>query len=220
MARSNVIARSNLKKIIILAVIFAVTAVSLVVAFNWHSVAALYRPTAPAKPIQLNYTNRQHGFSLKFPQYWADSEPNTFGGAPANYIVRFTAPEMEGNAIPVTITIMAKDLPAELAGNETLESYVTKSEAILKETANNYEFISLADSTVSGLPAKILTWSMGDENATLVNDQAIFKKGDTVYIVTMSSLWDFRDRVTGGFNLITSTFKFKTSSVTTPSATP
>ncbi len=211
--------RTNFKKTIILAAIFLVTAAALIVAFNWHAVAALYRPKAEPKAIQLNYTNRQHGFSLKFPQYWADSEDNTFGVTP-KYIVRFTAPEIEGNTFPITITITGTELPPELAGNETLEGYVEKSEAILKESANNYEFIALVDTTISDLPAKVLTWRMGEEGNILVNDQAIFMKGNTVYIISMSSMQEFRDQVIGGFNLITSSLRFKASTAATPSATP
>jgi len=216
----NEVARSTLKKILFLSAAFALIAVSVVLAANWHAMAALYRPTPTPKPVLLNYTNRTHNFSLKFPQYWADSEPRVIGDAtdnPPSYIVKFQSPQIEGSNIPISITIMSQDLPPEL-GNETLEGYVEKAEHVLKVSANNYSLISITDSTVSGLPAKIVSWSMGDEGNTLITDQAIFMKGTRVYIITSSALSDFHDKSTYGFNLVTSTFKFKQSN--TPASTP
>jgi hypothetical protein len=221
----NEVARSTLKRVLFLSAAFALIAVSVVFAANWYAIAALYRPTPTPKPVLLNYTNRTHNFSLKFPQYWADSEPRVIGdpadNPPPSYIVKFQSPQIEGSNIPISITIMAKDLPPEL-GNETLEGYVEKAEHALKVSANNYSLISITDSTVSGLPAKIVSWSMGDEGNTLINDQAIFMKGARVYIITLAVLSDFYDKAAYGFNLVTSTFKFKQSSApaSTPASTP
>lgn len=218
----NEVARSTLKKLIFLGIAFVLIAVSVVLAANWHAMAALYRPTPTPKPVLLNYTNRTHNFSLKFPQYWADSEPRVIGdpadSPPPSYIVKFQSPQIEGSNIPISITIMS---PGELA-NETLEGYVEKAEHALKVSANNYSLISITDSTVSGLPAKIVSWGMGDEGNTLITDQAIFMKGARVYIITGSALSDFHDKSTYGFNLVTSTFKFKQSSApaSTPASTP
>jgi len=218
----NEVARSTLKKILFLSAAFALIAVSVVLAANWHAMAALYRPTPTPKPVLLNYTNRTHNFSLKFPQYWADSEPRVIGdpadNPPPSYIVKFQSPQIEGSNLPISITIMS---PGELA-NETLEGYVAKSEEVLSSSANNYKLISITDSTVSGLPAKIVSWSMGDEGNTLINDQAIFMKGARVYIITLAVLSDFYDEAAYGFNLVTSTFKFKQSSApaSTPASTP
>ncbi len=140
---------------------------------------------------------------------------------PPSYIVKFQSPQIEGSNIPISITIMSQDLPPEL-GNETLEGYVEKAEHALKVSANNYSLISITDSTVSGLPAKIVSWSMGDEGNTLISDQAIFMKGARVYIITLAVLSDFHDKAAYGFNLVTSTFKFKQSSApaSTPASTP
>ena len=212
-------ARSTLKKVLFLGIASVVIAVSVVLAYNWHAVAALYHPTPAPKPVLLNYTNREHGFSLKFPQYWGDYEPNTLNNpSQASYIVRFTAPEIEGCDIPITITIMSPD-PQNypLPPDETLDGYAAKAEAGLKATANNYELISLSDSSISGYPAKIIRWSMGD-NKDLINDQAIFIKGSRVYIISYSALAEFHDQALNGFELVTSTLKFKQSS--TPASTP
>lgn len=215
--------RSNLKKILFLAVGCVVIAVSVVVASNWHAVAALYRPTPSPKPVMLNYTNRVYAFSLKFPQYWGDAEPNTFYDSKPAYIVRFTAPDIEGCSIPITVTVAADDLPKE-ALNETLDGFMTKAEAVLATSANNYRRISLTETTISGLPAKVIQWTMGD-NDDLTNDQAVLIFNGRVYTITYSALTEFHDQEYNGFEFITSTFKFKQSGVTTspvvaPSATP
>lgn len=203
-------ARSTLKKVLFLGIAFVVIAVSVVLAANWRAMAALYRPTAPPKPVLLNYTNRLHAFSVKFPQYWADSEPS-------GYIVVFDAPEIEGSDILTSITILSVDLPPELAG-ETLEGYVAKSEEVLKFNSQNYTRIRLEDSAVSGIPAKILTWSMSDDKYTLVSDQAIFMKDNKIYVITYYSPKEFRDNYLSAFDLVTSTLKFKQSS--TPTSNP
>jgi hypothetical protein len=208
---ANEVDRSNLKKILLLAVACVVIAVSVVLASNWHAVAALVHPTPTPKPVMLNYTNRVYAFSLKFPQYWGDYEPNTFYNTAPAYIVRFTAPDIEGCDIPVTVTISADDLPKE-ALNETLEGFMTKAEAVLQANANNYRRISLTETTISGLPAKILRWTMGD-NDDLINDQAIFVYNGQVYIITYSALAEFHDQVYGAFELMTSSFQFKLSGV-------
>ena len=70
---------------------------------------------------------------------------------------------------------------------------------------------------------------MGD-NEDLINDQAVFLFNGRIYIITYSALAEFHDQVYSGFELITSTFKFKLSGVPAsptvaaptpaPSATP
>ena len=216
----NGVARSSFKKILFLGAGFLAVGVMVVLGSNWHAIAALYRPTPSPKPVLLNYTNRIHGFSLKFPQYWADSEPNTLRET-ASYIVRFTSPEIEGLTLPFSITIMAKDLPPELE-NETLQSYVEKAALALEVSANNYSLVSITDSTVSGLPAKIVSWKMGDVDNNLITDQAIFMKGQRVYIITSSIKEEFHDKAVYPFGLINSTLKFKSTGapVDTPASSP
>jgi hypothetical protein len=208
------LSRSNFKKVLFIGIAVVVIAVSVVLASNWHDVAALYRPAPSTKIVQLNYANRVHGFSLKFPQYWVDYEPNTLETT-ASYIVRFTAPDVEGCDVPITITVMSPESP--LPPGETLEGYFTKAEAGLKSTANNYERLNMVDVTVSGLPAKIVRWTMGD-NRDLINDQAFFFYNNRVYIITYSALTEFHDQAFNGFELITSSFKFKQTSL--PAVSP
>jgi hypothetical protein len=105
-----------------------------------------------------------------------------------------------------------------LPPEETLEGYAAKAEAGLKATANNYERLSMVDATVSGLPAKIVRWTMGD-NQDLINDQAFFFYNNRVYIITYSALAEFHDQAFNGFELITRTFKFKQSGLPAPSPT-
>lgn len=208
----NEVTRSNLKKFIFLAAACLVIAVAVVLGYNWHAVAALYRPAPPVKQVMLNYSNRTYGFSLKFPQYWGDSEPNTMY-APPGYIVKFQAPDIEGCDIPITITIVTNDPVTEpLPSNETLEGFMDKYEANMEKTANNYKRVSLTETTISGLPAKVLSWSMGD-NEDLMTDQAIFIYEGQVYIITYAALSEFHDQDYNGFELVTATLKFKQSSV-------
>jgi hypothetical protein len=208
----NEVSRSNLKKIIFLAVASVLITVLVVLGYNWNAIAALYRPAPPVKQVMLNYSNRVYGFSLKFPQYWSDSEPNTLYGPPS-HIVRFTAPDSEGPDIPTTITIVTNDPVTEpLPSNETVEGFTDKYEANLKLTANNYMRVDLTDTTISGLPAKVLSWSMGD-NEDLMTDQAIFIYEGQVYIITYAALSEFHDQDYNGFELVTATLKFKQSSV-------
>ena len=207
----NEVVRSNLKKILLLSVACVVIAVSVVLASNWHAVAALYRPTPSPKPVMLNYTNRMYAFSLKFPQYWGDAEPNTLYDSKPSYIVRFTAPDIEGCDIPITVTITADDLPDD-ARNETLEGFMTKAEAVLASNANKYRRISLTETTISGMPARLIQWTMGD-NEDLTNDQAVIMFNGRVYTITYSALTEFHDQAYNGFELITSTIKFKQSGV-------
>lgn len=221
----NEVARSNLKKILLLAVACLVIAVPLVLAYNWYTVAAPFRPTPTPKPVLLNYTNRFQSFSMKFPQFWDSNEASTTYFTPP-YIVQFTAPAIEGCDIPITITIANRTFAGVDPPNETLEGFITNAETSLKANANNYRRISLMDTTVSGLPAKLLRWSMGD-NDDLINDQAIFVNNGQVYIITYSALAEFHDQVYGAFELVTSTFQFKPPSVpvspmvtAAPSATP
>jgi hypothetical protein len=202
------VSRSNWKKGLFLGTAVIVVAGAVILATNWHAVAALYRPSPSPKTVQLNYTNRTHGFSLKFPQYWGDYEPNTMGET-ASYIVRFTAPDIEGCDIPITITVMSPDPVANpLPPGETLEDYFVKAEAALQTSANNYERLSLVDTSISGLPAKVFRWTMGD-NQDLINDQAVLLFNNRVYIITYSALAEFHDRAYHGFELVASTLKFK-----------
>lgn len=210
--------RSNLKKVILFGGVIVVIAAAVVLASNWYAVASIYRPTPSPKPVQLNYSNSKHDFSLKFPQYWSDFEPPSTSGE--NYIVRFTAPLIEGCEIPITITINAFDLPAESAG-ETLDSYFEKAEAMLADSASNYERVNVMDSTISGVPSKVFRWTMGD-NEDLTTDQILFFFNNRVYVITYAALTEFHNRAYNGLELIGSTFRFNktTPKISMPSGTP
>ena len=213
MARSK-IQGSTLKKVLFLGIAFVIIAAAVVVASNWHAVAALYHPTPTPKPVQLTYTNRQHSFSLKYPQYWEDSEPD-------GYIASFDSPGVEGCDMPLGVTILYQDLPADLA-NETLDSHIAKYEESVKTRAPNYTRISLDDITVSGFPAKLLKWHMSNDQSSVTTDQAFFIKDNKVYVITYSAPDEFHNAYIDGFNLIVNTLKFKQSSLATntPSVTP
>lgn len=159
-------------------------------------------------PVLLNYTNAEYGFSLKFPQYWVDSEESDAS------IVKLSSPQAHIPEFPELITsinIIAFQLPPEFAG-DSLEDYVANNEKYLEEkltgTGQGYTRLSLESINVAGLPAQLLNWSTSAEEETLITRQAISYKDELVYIISYTSLEKYDKEYAGALDLVLDTFTF------------
>ncbi len=163
--------------------------------------------STPTKVI-LNYTNAEYGFSLKFPQYWGDSEESDAS------IVKLTSPQAHIRDFPdlmTSINIIAFQLPPEFVG-EPLSNYVANCEKSLQdklaETGQEYKQLSLESIEVAGLPAQLIAWSASGEAETLITRQAIFYKDELVYIISYASLEKYDEEYAGALDLVLDTFTF------------
>ncbi len=171
--------------------------------------------------VLLNYNNLEHNFSLKFPQYWLDqtnrqdwvtpdpTDPATTPAPPDPLIVTLSSPMYEhpDAKMGTTINITATTIPPEQA-EVTLDGFITESEQRLKASSEDYQRLSLETKTISGLPAVVLVWSRNTVD-TIITRQAAFLKNGKMYVITYSSLKAYDADYSSAFDLVTSTFTFK-----------
>ncbi len=171
--------------------------------------------------VLLNYNNLEHNFSLKFPQYWFDqtnrtswvepspTDPAQTPAPPDPLIVTLSSPMYEhpDAKMGTTINISATTIPPEQA-DVTLDGFIAESEQRLTASTENYQRLSLETKTVSGLPAVMLVWSRNNVD-TIITRQAAFIRNGKIYVITYSSLREYDADYSSAFDLVTSTFTFK-----------
>ncbi|MFH0846939.1 MAG: PsbP-related protein [Chloroflexota bacterium] len=158
-------------------------------------------PTASPTKVLLNYSNAEHGFSLKYPQYWIGSEPE-------GVIAALVCPMNEHPSTDFTtnISITYGELSEESPG--TLDEFMVSCEERLIGSSENYNRLSLEEKEISGLPARVLVWTRNIDEPILTR-QAAFFKDKRVYVITYASLSEFDAEYSHAFDLVISTFKFQ-----------
>ncbi|MFH1639201.1 MAG: PsbP-related protein [Chloroflexota bacterium] len=193
---------SRVKKLLVISALVVVILIPLVFIIRGQAAKKASEPAPSSTPVRLSYTSAKHNFALKFPQYWLDEEFE-------DPIVNLTSPrppdDKEYSGATISVKVFKK--LSEEDRDVTLDDFVVKSEDNLRQYAQNYTRISLEETKISNLPARILTWNMSAEK-TMITRQAILFKDDSIYVITYSSLAEYDDLYASAFDLVTSTFRF------------
>ena len=147
------------------------------------------------------YVNSKYGFSVNYCKDWDVLE---------DYIgmtVAFMAPlvQVESDLVSIYITV------DQLSKNATLEDYVGSNKKVGEERLVNYDELNEYATTISGVPATVLTFSFTYETENAVLDfkdiLAMLVKDGVGYSITYDVLSEFHDDYVDWFDLAIYTFR-------------
>jgi len=145
------------------------------------------------------YTNTELGFSCQYPADW-DAEENMMGA-----LVIFAGPMTLDDTFMINISIVTD----ELSDVYTVEEYSRLTELQFEKSGNDYVKIQGKNTTISGLPAIVQTFTVTVDDYPIKDIQAYFIKDMTAYIITYDTIEESHDKYTDYFDLVISTFKFE-----------
>ena len=146
------------------------------------------------------YENEWYGFSCRYPIDWE------LQASPAGNLVLFAGPMDAGNAFRININILVEEL-VDYAGI-SLEDYTEISEIQFQESLDDYLRLDLNDTSISGMAARLITYSFAMETLKIKGTQAFFIRDDIAYIVTYSATPDSYDEYYPEFELVYASFNF------------
>ena len=145
------------------------------------------------------YTNTELGFSCQYPAEW-DVGENMMGA-----LVIFGGPMTLNDTFMINISIVTD----ELSDVYTVEEYSRLTELQFEKSGNDYVKIQGKNTTISGLPAIVQTFTVTVDDYPIKDIQAYFIKDMTAYIITYDTVEESHDKYTDYFDLVINTFKFE-----------
>lgn len=156
-------------------------------------------PTSQPAIASNTYTNSENGFTVEYPADW-DLEEGISGT-----IVFFAGPAIGKTGGMININIVNENLPE--SPKVTLEDYNKLGELQVKKSVENYQKLEEHNSTVSGFPAILRTYSFDMQGLNIKGTQAIFLKDNVAYGITFTATPDTYADYAGCFDLVMNSFK-------------
>jgi len=107
----------------------------------------------------------------------------------------------------VNMNIMSEELPE--FPKMTLEDYANLVHIQLKKAMENYKNVDEGSTTISGLPARTLTYTASSDETMLMGSQAYVFKENVAYVITYTATEELYDKYADCFELVMTSFEFE-----------
>jgi hypothetical protein len=147
------------------------------------------------------YQNEELGYSCRYPADWE------FQANPGGTLVLFAGPMDSDNVFRININIIIEEL-VDYA-DISLDDYTEISEIQFQESLDDYQRLALNDTSISGMTAKLITYSFALDTLEIKGTQAFFIRDNIAYIITYSATPETYSEYYPEFELVFMSFNFK-----------
>jgi len=164
----------------------------------WVLLGGAPRATPAEEPDR--YTNKEKGFSIKFPADWERKE-----GMMGTAVLALSPQEGTADQFRVNVNVTIEDLPKTLS----LDEYVAAALGALRKVLTDLEEHENSAMNVAGTPAKRLIFSHRMGAIKVKAMQCVLVKGTRGYVITCSAAPDQFDNYRPKFDEIVQSFRFE-----------
>jgi len=147
------------------------------------------------------YENEYFGYSCLYPADW-ELQAN-----PGGMLILFAGPMDTDNAFRINVNIFVEEL-TEYAGI-SLDDYTEISEVQFHESLDDYQRLALDNTIISGMAARLVTYSFAMDTLEIKGAQAFFIRDNNAYIITYSATPETYGEYYPEFELIFASLVFK-----------
>jgi len=188
-----------LKRLLFLCIVFlCIPALSLVITGCGQTQSTAPVPDTTNSKI---YENEYFGYSCLYPAGW-ELQAN-----PGGMLVLFAGPMDTDDEFIINVNIFVEEL-TEYAGI-SLDDYTENSEVQFHESLDDYQRLALDDTIISGMAARLVTYSFSIDTFKIKGTQAFFIRDNKAYIITYSATPETHSQYYSEFELIFASLVFK-----------